>query len=630
MPGDAPPEPYVPESLLELIDEQTLEHLITGFREKLRTCVSLYCREAGGHLKRIDPEGEAPKGRQKYWPQICREFRSTKVGNSACREYDELVVGESLDLGLRAPQARPCGALGLTEIVAQIVVLGRPLGAVVAGQRLPPGDEKREKIRGTIHQLCPERAGDLEAALDLDYAGNGDPGAFSLVCDEEGIHSLLLGLENFANLVSTICERVAQREEELRRNQFLEHWINELTLKKPTHLTAWARALQQCLASFWTFVSPGIERIGLFYGQRAGDAVQYSLVAMNSSKWWQSEPFRLPGNLPTEPAAHEPGCAPDAIRLGVGMNIARLKHLNVYPFWQVARMPEGEVFSLVVIQTRDRLSSDLVAFCQRFCLDLCRRDATTRLFTRQLRAARDFEQHVIEKRHDLKTNVQHVVGGTDRFTRKMRKGMKPDSAEGKALLDRIERSIEDHVSQIEKLTGGLREPRLLKLESVGLFTAIREQVYLFLPVAEEDGVGIDEAFLPKRDVQILCETAELKRAIAAILDNAIKYSYNPCRPVFLGGTLFEQHVEFWMENYGIGIPPDKLGRVKQRSVRAAVPDLRVHRKGSGLGLAIAAYVFVDLLGGDLKIASARDPLVQGLAEDFHRYVTRVEVTIPRD
>ena len=628
MPGSVPPEPYVPECLLDLIDEATLEYLITGFRETLRTGVTLYCKKPDGPPQRVDPDREDPISRQKYWSQVCREFRSTKEGDDACCKFDEQVTTEFLDNKLMEPRAHTCGGLGLTEMAVQIVVLGKPLGVVIAGQRLHPGEEAHTKIRDRIRTVCPERASDVEAALDLDYENQDVPSAFSPVCNEEGIQQLLKNLESFANLVGAICERVAQREVEVRRLEFLEYWNNTLSFAIPTHLTAWAHALQRCLASFWKFVNPSIERIGLFHGHQTGDTIRYSLVAMNSTKWWRTETFNLRTDDLKEPTPYLPGDLPQAMRLGVGVNIANTKHFHVYPFHQKNKIHTDELFSLVIIQTKDGFASNIQDFFRRFCWDLCRRDATTRLFIRQLETTKDFQQHVLEKRHDLKTSVQHIVGSTERLVRKMRRGVLPDSEEGRNLLGRIEWSVEDHCVQIEDLRGEPKEARHVRLESVDLFAVIREQAYLYGPVAENQRVTIDCGFLPEDGARILCEAAELKRAIAAILQNAIKYSYNDDRTVGVNGEVANDHVEFWIENYGIGIPPDMLETIKERSTRAAIPDIAVHREGTGIGLAIAAYVFVDLLGGSLDITSAASKEVTGPTDDYHRYTTRVKVTLP--
>lgn len=138
---------------------------------------------------------------------------------------------------------------------------------------------------------------------------------------------------------------------------------------------------------------------------------------------------------------------------------------------------------------------------------------------------------------------------------------------------------------------------------------------------------IDSSGLPRTQAYVVCKPSDLDRAIAALLDNAIKYSFMK-KVVYVAGSVEGTRARITFENYGIGIPPEKLRAIGKRTVRADIPDPMRYRTGTGLGLAIARYVFEDLLDGELAIESDRPPEVTGDTLAYHRYVTKVTVTLP--
>lgn len=90
----------------------------------------------------------------------------------------------------------------------------------------------------------------------------------------------------------------------------------------------------------------------------------------------------------------------------------------------------------------------------------------------------------------------------------------------------------------------------------------------------------------------------LQHVLANLLDNAAKYS-PPGSTIRLGVEAGPQATEFEVEDQGIGIPPEDLGRLfetfhRGRNVRNV--------SGTGLGLAIVKK-FVDLHGGTIRVNS---------------------------
>jgi signal transduction histidine kinase len=120
----------------------------------------------------------------------------------------------------------------------------------------------------------------------------------------------------------------------------------------------------------------------------------------------------------------------------------------------------------------------------------------------------------------------------------------------------------------------------------------------------------------------------LNRAIANLIDNAVKYSWND-HEIWVWVECYGTYARIRISNYGIGIPPDTRERIMQLGVRGEVPDSGHERSGSGWGLAIANSTFVDH-GGWLDVESFPDDNVttRKPGEEYHRYITEVRAYLP--
>ncbi|MGH2461992.1 MAG: sensor histidine kinase, partial [Chloroflexota bacterium] len=92
----------------------------------------------------------------------------------------------------------------------------------------------------------------------------------------------------------------------------------------------------------------------------------------------------------------------------------------------------------------------------------------------------------------------------------------------------------------------------------------------------------------------------LRQVLDNLLTNAIKYSPEGGRIDVVTGR-GDCEVTVAVKDHGIGVPPDKLGRLFERFYR--VDNTLAHRvRGSGLGLAIAKHI-VDAHGGRIWVES---------------------------
>lgn len=105
-----------------------------------------------------------------------------------------------------------------------------------------------------------------------------------------------------------------------------------------------------------------------------------------------------------------------------------------------------------------------------------------------------------------------------------------------------------------------------------------------LPVIEADALRIDQVFYN-------------------LLENALKYS-DEGKTIEVGSVYLPEaaHIDFYVKDYGTGIPSDKIGNIFQRFYRVDRARSR-DKGGTGLGLAIVKHI-VQLHGGKVWAESS--------------------------
>ena len=120
---------------------------------------------------------------------------------------------------------------------------------------------------------------------------------------------------------------------------------------------------------------------------------------------------------------------------------------------------------------------------------------------------------------------------------------------------------------------------------------------MYLPVAELKGV-IFVKDIPVNKIMIHGNKSLLQRAIANILDNAIKYTRQEGEVKISGYTMDNQFI-ININDKGIGIPQEELNHIFEKFYRI---DKSRSSIGNGLGLSLA-YAYVLLHNGTIEVKS---------------------------
>jgi len=196
--------------------------------------------------------------------------------------------------------------------------------------------------------------------------------------------------------------------------------------------------------------------------------------------------------------------------------------------------------------------------------------------------------------HDLRTPMMRLRGVAESALQS------PSDAPAlrEALADCLEES-EQVVAMLNTLmdiseaeTGTMR----LERERVNLTELVAHAVELYEDAAEDREVTIDNQVAG--DVWVDVDRTRMRRVIANLLDNAVKYTPAGGRVVLATRTT-EDAVVFTVRDTGIGIPADELPRIWERLYRG---DKSRSAHGLGLGLSLVKAI-VEAHGGRISAES---------------------------
>jgi two-component system sensor histidine kinase KdpD len=187
--------------------------------------------------------------------------------------------------------------------------------------------------------------------------------------------------------------------------------------------------------------------------------------------------------------------------------------------------------------------------------------------------------------HDLRTPLASIHAAVDGLRRR---GLELDEGDRAELLDttaaelgRLERFVED-LLDLSRLDAGAATP------SPELWS-VDDLVARALRGVDDSRVEVD---VPADIPPVRVDGAQVERALANVLDNALRFSA-PAAPVIVRARARGGDVELRVEDRGSGIPPGDEEAIFEPFRRAA------DSRGAGLGLAIVRG-FVESNGGSVR------------------------------
>ena len=140
--------------------------------------------------------------------------------------------------------------------------------------------------------------------------------------------------------------------------------------------------------------------------------------------------------------------------------------------------------------------------------------------------------------------------------------------------------------------------RNFKLQSATPQELLEEALQTFQEIA--DSRSIELAVVNTATSSVLVDRDAIHQVLGNLIDNAMKYGEDG-RKILIGACETEDGVQFYVRDFGAGIPSEHLPRLFERFYRVDKARSR-ESGGTGLGLAIAKHV-VRAHGGTIKAES---------------------------
>jgi signal transduction histidine kinase/DNA-binding LacI/PurR family transcriptional regulator/AraC-like DNA-binding protein len=188
-------------------------------------------------------------------------------------------------------------------------------------------------------------------------------------------------------------------------------------------------------------------------------------------------------------------------------------------------------------------------------------------------------------------------------------------------LDHIQRSAEHQLRVINDLLDLSRaeiNELDLYLEPLDPRPLLEEVFRSLADRAATDGDVVWHLRLPERLPLIQADPVRLRQILLNLLSNAVKFTAQG--HITLGAQVSPPHLHIWVEDTGIGIPPDQQERIFEPFVTAELGHRRLD--GVGLGLSITRRL-VALHSGSMTLDSQ-----PGQGSTFHIYLPLPSLSEP--
>lgn len=184
------------------------------------------------------------------------------------------------------------------------------------------------------------------------------------------------------------------------------------------------------------------------------------------------------------------------------------------------------------------------------------------------------------------------------------------------VMDKITQDavrLEEMVDDVLEATTLSRETYHPQLVDTDLSTAIQSYSEIYRPRAERAGIRWQTQIEP--GLRARTDYRHLRRAVGAVLDNAIKYSQHVAgdKSIQLSLTRSDSEAIITVTDRGVGLSPVDLKRVFERFFRAG-DEMTRRVAGSGLGLYLVREI-VDAHGGQVMARS--DGPAKGTTIEIH-------------
>ena len=213
------------------------------------------------------------------------------------------------------------------------------------------------------------------------------------------------------------------------------------------------------------------------------------------------------------------------------------------------------------------------------------------------RANRAKSEFLSRMSHELRTPMNSILGFSQVLARKQlpadqRKSVEHIERAGRHLLNLI-----NEVLDISRIEAGRMQ---LSSEPVSVGHVVQEAITLTQPLAAQRGCEVRDEVGPRRDYYVMADRQRLIQVLLNLVSNALKYNSEQSAVrvscAERGGGVLRLSVS----DDGVGISPEKLGRLFNPFERLGAEQTGV--EGTGLGLALSKGLYRAFVRDSREIA----------------------------
>lgn len=204
--------------------------------------------------------------------------------------------------------------------------------------------------------------------------------------------------------------------------------------------------------------------------------------------------------------------------------------------------------------------------------------------------------------HDIRIPMNAIIGFSDLLADE-----DLTQTEREEFIDMINRSGQDLVTLIDNIieiskieTGQMT----VKKEVIPIFPLLNDIMAVFnnnRTLEDRDDLTLQLDLPPKfADIKFSTDIFKFRQICTNLIDNAIKFTNNGYVK-FGVSRAWDQTIEFYVQDTGIGIPEDQQHIIFQRFGKVD-RTLANEYTGTGLGLSICKSI-VEMLGGEIRVVS---------------------------
>jgi PAS domain S-box-containing protein len=200
--------------------------------------------------------------------------------------------------------------------------------------------------------------------------------------------------------------------------------------------------------------------------------------------------------------------------------------------------------------------------------------------------------------HEIRTPLNAVIGFSEMFS--LNDLSIEDKHDYSEIIINSSKQLLSIVNDILTISTLETRQEKIKLNPVSIGTLMKELEMAFQTNAKSKNIDlITKNWSDGIDLVMNTDEMKLKQILNNLIGNAIKFTSKGY--VRFGCEKNQSHITFFVEDTGIGIPPESMDHVFERFRQANNNDTSLHG-GTGLGLAISKG-HVELMGGNIWVES---------------------------